>query len=262
MRQDATMTSTQTPATTRRRRPQLERDTAMQLAATEYVRVLDQFRELSEDDWRRPTDCDGWDVRAMAGHTVGMTKMAGSMRESMRQDRAAGRRGGNKLDALTALQVEEHAPLTTGELIDQFEEVHPRTAHGRRRMPAVVRRLPLPGPQDVGDRVERWTIGFLNDVILTRDPWMHRMDISRATGREPVLTADHDGVLVADVVQEWAGRHGRPYRLELTGTAGGTFVHGEEGPELCLDAIDFCRVLSGREAERPDHELLDVQVPF
>lgn len=39
---------------------------------------------------------------------------------------------------------------------------------------------------------------------------MHRIDISRATGRPLTLTADHDGVLVADVVHEWAGRHGTP----------------------------------------------------
>ena len=52
---------------------------------------------------------------------------------------------------------------------------------------------------------------------------MHRLDIARATGHAPVLTADHDGVIVADVVAEWARRHGRPYRLELTGPAGGVW---------------------------------------
>jgi hypothetical protein len=52
--------------------------------------------------------------------------------------------------------------------------------------------------------MERWTFAYMTDVILTRDPWMHRMDITRATGTEPQLTAEHDGVLVA----EWAQRHG------------------------------------------------------
>jgi hypothetical protein len=32
---------------------------------------------------------------------------------------------------------------------------------------------------------------------LTRDPWMHRLDLARATGHAPVLTADHGGVIVA-----------------------------------------------------------------
>ena len=66
---------------------------------------------------------------------------------------------------------------------------------------------------------EAWTIGFVTDVILTRDPWMHRVDLARATGRAMALTADHDGVIVDDVVREWAGRHGQAYRLTLTGPA-------------------------------------------
>ena len=40
----------------------------------------------------------------------------------------------------------------------------------------------MPGAMMVGDAQERWTFGFLFDIILTRDPFMHRLDISRATG--------------------------------------------------------------------------------
>jgi hypothetical protein len=61
-------------------------------------------------------------------------------------------------------------------------------------------------------------------MIITRDPWMHRLDLARATGQDLVLTADHDGVMVADVVAE--RRHGQPYRLELTGPAGGSWRSG------------------------------------
>ncbi len=64
-------------------------------------------------------------------------------------------------------------------------------------------------------------MGYLLDVILTRDPWMHRVDIARATGRDLVLTPEHDGRIVADVVAEWARRHGQPFTLTLTGPAGG-----------------------------------------
>jgi hypothetical protein len=74
-----------------------------------------------------------------------------------------------------------------------------------------------------------------------------------------VLTAEHDGQLVADVVAEWALRHGRPYRLHLTGPAGGTWSTGSGGPDLELDAVEFCRVLSGRGA---GSGLLAQQVPF
>ncbi len=241
----------------------MDREVAMRLAETEYARFLDLLRSLSPEDWTTATECPPWDVRAMAGHTTGMALMATGLKETLRQTMVSKRRGGNPLDALTALQVEEHAALTADALVDRFATVGPRAARGRRRVPALLRRMKLPDPQDVGGGTERWTNGYLLDTILTRDPWMHRMDICRATRRPPVLTPDHDGLLVADVVEEWATRHGRAYRLHLTSAAGGNFSQGEGGPELTLDAIEFCRLLSGRTADQPlAHDLLDVAVPF
>lgn len=93
---------------------------------------------------------------------------------------------------------------------------------------------------------EKWTVGYLLEVILTRDTWMHCVGLCRATGGEPALTADHDGRLVADVVVEWARRHGRPFTLSLTGPAGGSFTSGGGGEPIEIDAVEFCRVLSGR----------------
>ena len=58
--------------------------------------------------------------------------------------------------------------------------------------------------------------------------------------------ADHDRRVVADIVAEWAQRHGRPYRLILDGPAGGTFEHGGTGEAHQLDAVEFCRIVSGR----------------
>jgi hypothetical protein len=89
----------------------------------------------------------------------------------------------------------------------------------------------MPQLQVVGDHEEPWTIGYLIDVILTRDPWMHRIDISRATGALPVLTPEHDGVLVDDVVRKWAQRHGQPFVLNLAGPAGGSWTIGK-GAEI------------------------------
>lgn len=95
---------------------------------------------------------------------------------------------------------------------------------------------------------------------MTRDPWMHRVDLARATQRELVLTADHDGVIVADVAAEWAARHGRPCALTLHGPAGGAWTFGDGEPEqIELDAVEFCRILSGRGRGAG---LLAVQVPF
>ena len=75
---------------------------------------------------------------------------------------------------------------------------------------------------------------------------MHRIDTTRATNTELVLTADHDGRIVAEIVAEWARRHGQPFTLELTGEAGGNFTAGEGGEHMVMDAVEFCSVLAGR----------------
>jgi uncharacterized protein (TIGR03083 family) len=241
------------------RMPVLPRQVATRLAATEYQRFADLLRTLRPGDWTRPTDCPGWDVRAMAAHALGMVEMAASIRESNRQVRLARRRGGVFIDALTGLQVAERQHMTPEQITTRFAVRAPKAARGRRRTPGVIRRRVMPERQQVGGRDEVWTTGYLIDVILTRDPWMHRADIARATGAAHVLTADHDGVLVADVAAEWAARHGQPYTLHLTGPAGGTWASGEGGPLIETDAVEFCRLLSGR-----GHAdgLLAVQVPF
>jgi uncharacterized protein (TIGR03083 family) len=237
----------------------LPRDTAMRLAATEYQRLLDLLRALGPGDWAKPTECPGWDVRAMAAHALGAVEMAASIRENNRQRKLARSRGGLFIDALTALQVEERAGMTPERITARFAARAPKAARARRRTPGFIRRRTLPERQPVGGRDEAWTIGYLIDVILTRDPWMHRTDIARATGASHLLTAGHDGVIVADVVAEWAARHGQPYTLHLTGPAGGSWASGEGGPLIETEAVEFCRLLSGR-----GHAggLLAIEVPF
>lgn len=255
------MTDTTRPAgaATRPRTSTLDRATLMRLAATEYDRVATLLHGLNAEDWAQPTECPDWDVRAMASHVLGMVEMAASIRESSRQQKAAKKRGGMFIDALTALQVEERAGLTPQQVTDGVQRVGPRAARARRRIPGLIRRRRMPVPQEVGGQSETWTLGYLIDTILTRDPWMHRIDITRATGQPLHLTADHDGVLVADVVTEWSARHGQACKLHLSGAAGGSWTFGTGGPTLDLDAIDFCRTLSGRE---PATEPLSTQVPF
>jgi uncharacterized protein (TIGR03083 family) len=231
------------------------------LARTEYARVADQLRSLAADDWSRATDCPRWDVRAIAGHSTGMlatfTGYRTLFREMSAATRAAKRSGEPVIDALTAKQVADHAGLSTSELIDKIDQVGPRAARWRASRPALFRRMPM--KEEVGGAKETWRMGYLLDVILTRDPWMHRVDVARATGRDLDLTSEHDGRIVADIVAEWARRHGRPFTLTLTGPAGGTYVSGETGEHIAIDAIEFCRTLSGRATATG---LLTQEVPF
>ncbi|TCK20853.1 maleylpyruvate isomerase family mycothiol-dependent enzyme [Pseudonocardia endophytica] len=242
-----TAAATTAPST---RRPALDRAAAMRLAADEYQRSLDLLRDLSGRDWTRKTACPGWDVRAMAGHCLGMAEFASSVREGARQYlaalRAFERDGGNPTDHLNALQIAEHRRLSGDELVERYAEVAPRAARSRRRRPALLRARSMGAVLLPDGTRERWTFGFMLDTVLTRDQWMHRIDIATATRRTPELTAEHDGVLVADVVAEWAGRHGEPCSLTLDGPAGGRWTFGSGGPELSFDAVEFCRITSGR----------------
>jgi uncharacterized protein (TIGR03083 family) len=241
----------------------LDHRVAMRLAATEYQRMADVLADLRPEDWGRPTVCPAWDVRQLGCHMVGMARLASSPLEMKRQMRKAtadaAATGTDELTALTALQVSERADWTADDVVVGARKVAPRAARGRRMTPSFVRKRRVPTPQDVGGRLESWSVGFMMDVILTRDPWMHRMDLAEATGRGAVLTADHDGVIVADVVAEWAGRHDGSYELELTGPAGGSWRRGHGGEHIEMDAIDFCRILSGRGQAQG---LLTVAVPF
>lgn len=254
------MTVTDRPQ--QRRHPRLGRDRATRLAATEYDRMVAALRDLAPEDWARPTDCPGWDVRQLACHMVGMAAFASSPAEIARQQRRAQKlhatRGGALVDALTEVQVEERAGWGPDVIVAAASEACTRGLRGRRIISAVAGRAPLPGTQSVNGQEESWTVGYLLRTILSRDPWMHRADLAAATGRSMTLTAEHDGALVADVVAEWAARHGRPYRLELTGPAGGSWRSGEADP-ISMDAVEFCRVVSGR---GEGSGLLTTQVPF
>ena len=234
---------------------------AMVLAEEAYRRLVAAFADLDEADWGRPTDCEGWTVRDLGGHVLGSLRSAASVRELLRQQREAGRRakadGASAVDHTTALQVEETAGLSTAELVEEARGlIGPATA-GRGRTPLPIRRFARFRVEFAGFD-ERWTVGHLVDVILTRDAWLHRIDLCRAVGREPELTADHDGRIVADVVDDWARRHGRPFHLVLTGPAGGRFGDPALEP-LELDAVELCRILSGRSTGTG---LLSTEVPF
>ena len=210
--------------------PSIRPEEVEALARTEYTRFADQLRSLAPEDWEKPTDCTLWDVRAVAGHSAGMMATFTGYRTLMRAmsaaTRAAKHSGGPMIDALTAQQVADSAELSSTELIAKIGDTGPQAARWRATRPVLFRRMPM--KQEVGGTQETWRMAYLVDVILTRDPWMHRADIARATGAEMFLTPEHDGRIIADVVAEWARRHGKPFTLALT-RSGRRRVHRRPG---------------------------------
>ena len=233
----------------------------MSLFSAEMNRNLDVMRSLTAEDWTKQTECPDWDVRRMYLHVLGACESGASMRELAHQMMKARsfqkRHGGPQEAALSAIQVADRLELTPGQLIARLSSVAPVTVRKRTRLPSLVRRakVGVDGPV-----VEKWSMGYLIDVIYLRDAWMHRIDVSRTTGSSPVLTADHDGRIVADVVAEWGRRHGRPFTLVLTGPVGRTFTGlGGSAEPITLDAVEFCRTLGGRSTGAG---LLATIVPF
>jgi uncharacterized protein (TIGR03083 family) len=242
----------------------LEHLEAMRLQADEVALTLVSLRSLDDAAWSVPTDCPDWDLRAMYQHVLGACEAGASMRENVHQLRKARahrkQQGGPLEAALSAVQVRERINLSPLQIVERITDIAAKTVRGRKRTPALVRnhaKLAVDGPVH-----ETWKLGYLIDTIYLRDLWMHRVDMSRALNRPLDLSTDHDGRIVADVVAEWARRHGKPFVLELSGRAGGTYAQDPFLPgaeHISLDAVEFCRTLAGR---APATGLLATVVPF
>jgi uncharacterized protein (TIGR03083 family) len=245
----------------------ISRDTdAREVALGAYERLVDLLERLEPHEWSALTECPGWDVAAMVGHLIGAAKQSASLRESLRQQRWAKRHAdefdGSTLDASTALQAREHAHLSPEERLAALRRLAQAAVRGRMRLPRLIRRMTVQledGGSLAPGSPTQLTLGDAMDVIYTRDVWMHRIDIARATGRPVDLDGHSDRRVIEDVVAEWAERHGRPFRLTLHGPAGGTFHQGQGGPDLAFDPVEFCRILSGR---APAEGLLATRVLF
>jgi uncharacterized protein (TIGR03083 family) len=228
----------------------IKHDEAMAIAAVENRRLWELLININADQWSLPTDCTRWDVRAIVVHLIAHAEAQASPVEFVRQA-MAGRKlmeeigGLYQVDGMNEAGLRARTDLTTEELPDRWSSVAAEALRFRRRMPAPIRALPLL-------RLDRglWKpLGYLYDIGFTRDVWMHRVDLSRAIGRVFDVTAQHDGRIVADIIAEWATTHTDPFTLKLTGPAGGTYVRhsADPGDSLEVDAIDCCRILSGRD---------------
>ncbi len=223
-------------------------DEAMQITEVEFARMLDAARELAAADWACPTDCTDWDVRAVMLHLLGAAEANASLRENAHQMRLGKRLfkeigGHHWVDGVNEIQIRERSRLSSEEVVSRYAAVIPKAVRMRRRIPRPLRALPL---VDFGPPIGRKPLGYLMDVVYTRDVWMHRVDIARAIGSPLVLTPEHDGRIVADIVAEWSSIHGHAFELELAGPAGGAFTSGRAGDALRIDAVDFVRIISGR----------------
>ena len=240
--------------------PSLTHTEAAEMAAVELERFLACVEALAPADWDQPTVCTLWNVRQVVAHVTGAAASYAHWSEFKRQhsrkvQRSYRQAGFSLLDTINQIQVDDRTIATPAELLAELREVGPRAIATRKRLPAIVRAVRLPLPL-----LGVAPIGYVTDLIYTRDMWMHRLDICRATGHEMVQTPRHDGRITTLVVRDLARKltpklAGQAVVYELTGLAGGGFSLGENASPIAritMDALDFHLQASGR---LPAHEL-------
>jgi uncharacterized protein (TIGR03083 family) len=228
--------------------PAITEDEAYSLLTTALDRLLALLDTLEGNDWDQPTACTLWNVRDMVAHQAGGYASGTGYREMIRQYARIPRKGQLPEDAVNEFQLQERAGRTPDKLIQELREVGPVAA----RKWAYQFRLAKPFgiPHAVAGYM---SLRYLMWVIHSRDTWMHRLDICRATGRKFEQTPEHDGRIVALIVQDTAKAlqkylDRQALVLDLTGTAGGTWKigGGEPAATIRMDALDFAIFASGR----------------
>jgi uncharacterized protein (TIGR03083 family) len=224
--------------------PGLSHAEAMRLGESQIAVLLRELEALDPEDWGKPTDCERWSVRDIVAHLLGWATTLTSPKEAvrmMKQTRAVRKEFGPKLDAQNEALVIARRGIPPDQLIRQLEETSPRFLKVRRRLGLVGKPIPI----YIGS-VGWMTLQFLMGQIFTRDYFMHRIDIARATDGDLEI-GKSESRIIADIVRHWARNSKADTRLILTGRGGGTFVMGvPDGSSITGDAIEFCRVLSGR----------------
>lgn len=237
------------------------RQDAIAQGEAEYAALLAMLHTLAPEDWSRSTDCPAWTVREIVAHVNGAAEEAVSRKVQARHLLIAQTRDRKvpTVDSLSAQQVADRESRTPDELVAELERLGPTAPRARSRTPGLVRNRPMPTGSGClpGD-----TMGYLIDVIYSRDVWMHRIDIDRATGcgmpaddAEPAIV----GQVVRDLSRGWART---PFTLRLTGRVEGSWRVGDgegDAGEASVDAVALCRLLSGRSDET--HVLYDGPEP-
>lgn len=222
-------------------------------AEQEYAALLVMLQGLDQSLWSAPTECSPWTVRDMVAHLNGAAEEAARLSVQIRHLRGARARVGQMsfVDALNEQQLADRRGAVPADLLTELTTLAVKAPKARMRTPLFLRRRPLP---EAAGALPGDPLAYLLDVIYTRDIWMHRIDIARATGcdlpdsgAEPLVVAQ----VVRDLARAWPAE---PIVLTLRGGVGGTWPIGSvdeitDPARIELDTVAACRVWSGRSDE-------------
>lgn len=202
-------------------------------AVDETVALL---RSLDAEDWDRPTDLAGWDVRAVAAHLAHLeSELAGNEQQPVQVP---------ELEHLTSPMgyYTEMGPIArrewpTGEIVDELETAAAvRLAELREHPPTDGSGAPTRTPGGIG---WDWNTLLSNRVV---DVWMHQQDVRRAVGRPggmDSLGAEHTVSVFARAFGYSVGKRVKPD----PGTSVGLDVTGLRPVHLAVEVDDTGRAV-------------------
>jgi uncharacterized protein (TIGR03083 family) len=143
-------------------------------AATDAVALL---RDLAQEEWSRPTDLPGWDVRAVAAHLAHLeSELAGNPQQHVDVPEASHIRG--LMGRFTEAGPLARAGWTTDQIVEELESSVASRYAALSADPPTSAEESAPGFAGL--------LGWSWETLLSNRPldiWMHEQDIRRATGR-------------------------------------------------------------------------------
>jgi len=192
---------------------------------TEYAAFADLVEPLTEAEWDATTRCDGWQVRDVAGHVIGLC-----------EDVAAGVPGSRDSAQEAASVRGDTAAVAAGRLRTALDQVRPLAA-------VLDDDAAWAGPSGVPDLT-------MGEGILTLwyDTFVHADDIRAALDRGPADGAGQRAA-VAYLAAQLASRSWGPAQIVFTDDGIGSVTIGtadEAAPCRYLTSRDFVLAATGR----------------
>jgi uncharacterized protein (TIGR03083 family) len=190
----------------------------------EYQAFGELIVGLSDDEWQRPTRCEGWTVADVAGHLVGQLT-----------DVVTGNLEGLGTPEATIREVEQRRGKSPTQLAEELAHSGKLGADLAATFDDAAWNGPIPtgGPGTLGSGIE----------ALWADAYVHADDIRAAIGRDPVRTGGLRGSVshYAEVLEQqgWS-----PATLAFDGFE--EFSIGGGGERITGDAHQFVLVATGR----------------
>jgi uncharacterized protein (TIGR03083 family) len=204
----------------------LSRDEVSKGLVVELDNMEQLLRSIDDDDWNKPSRCEGWTVAGVASHAVGGVA-----------DVVNGKLDGLGTPEVTQREVEERAGRSPAELADEVATIRKQAADMLTIFDDDAWQAPAPGGYagTLGDGVE----------AMWFDLYAHGDDIRDAIGR-PSERGDGLRPTVSHIATELTKRGWGPATLALDGLP--EFPVGDgTGPRIDGDPLQFMRVATGRE---------------